>query len=260
MVESWQLKIRRAQHHLEDITTRLTAVVKPGRRPFRVESDHRADGLWHYSLHVDANADEMLPVVIGDYLFNLRSALDHIAVASGNDESQFPIFTFDIRKEPAEGRETQRVKRARAKWNYWTAGMKPDVLTTVEFVQPYNAPERGYHPDDEILALLQSFQNADKHRELNIVVAGVENGIAQFPGSPPHDFRTHAATAGIPEGMMPDGAVFLTHPNEVDVQFIGEAVIALTRGPELGHRRIPQFLDDMMLEVVAMIGAIEPAM
>jgi hypothetical protein len=96
-------------------------------------------------------------LLVGDYLFNLRSALDHLAwqlVLANNAQpgqgTEFPIF-----KDPAAYKK--RVARK-------TAGMQPLVVAVIESLQPYQPWESGAF--DHPLWRLHNLCNIDKHRTL----------------------------------------------------------------------------------------------
>jgi hypothetical protein len=75
---SWWRKLARAEYHFQELT-RLV-------RRYEDEHHYRAvlvDGLpeRRFVLEITEQPDADIAVVLGDCLFNIRSALDHIAVA-----------------------------------------------------------------------------------------------------------------------------------------------------------------------------------
>jgi hypothetical protein len=115
----------------------------------------------------------MWSVIVGDYVHNLRSALDHLAwqlvlVSGGtpNARTAFPIFT----SEPSNG-------RARTAWDAMTAGMHDAIIETLREVQPYARADRA---SEHGLAILAALSNADKHR---LPVARFSAIAAHDPGS-----------------------------------------------------------------------------
>ncbi len=106
-------------------------------------------------------------VTIGEILFNLRSALDHVAYALAVEHSgphldpelartsEFPIFT-----DPDEfGRQRERK----------IGGIAPDKQTLIERLQPYSGRDRANATTDidevpEWLQLLHELNRVEKHR------------------------------------------------------------------------------------------------
>lgn len=261
MTESWRLKLQRAQQHLENISGRLAAIApEPRERTFRVESERRQDAQWYFSVHLDIGFDAMLPVVIGEFLFNVRSSLDHIACATAHPRSQFPIFTPNIWDEEAQGEHRRRLKDMRRKFDTWTNGMNADVLAIVKKVQPCSSVDPALPPENTALSVLNTYQNADKHRELNVLVGGAGRGVSRIEGHEPFDLAAAGAAKLGGTSLLPDGATFLRLNENVPVEFVGRVEMGLRCGDEPLLRPLPDTLDDIYLEALAIIGAIELVM
>lgn len=128
------------------------------------------------------------PAIWGDILFNLRSALDHLAYLlvptdHRDDRTEFPIFW-------EEGGPKGFTKRARRKM----PGVDPAVWRQVEEVQPYKRGEKNHR---DPLWLIHELNRIDKHRELVIALAGVDWGrwgpppgvpIPELSILPSHDY------------------------------------------------------------------------
>jgi hypothetical protein len=79
---SWHLKVERADQHIEEVKAAMAAYA--GRRPFRavrVRQPKAQRHIWLYRLEMTEEPDPMIPVIIGECIYDLRSALDHLAVA-----------------------------------------------------------------------------------------------------------------------------------------------------------------------------------
>jgi len=111
---------------------------------------------------------EHWPLLAGEAIQNLRSALDHLvyAASGGEERTQFPIF--DEASEFA-ARSPSMLK-----------GVPNATKDVIEGAQPYRlAPQ---DPSAESLALLRRLSNADKHRVLATVTTAVHGeavGIAE---------------------------------------------------------------------------------
>ena len=172
---SWRLKIRRAVDHFNE----LQKIVEQ----YQARNRYRAVGVappqdeptrWRFVLEITEPPDPQIAVVLGDCLFNIRSALDHIAVAcaprSRSRDAGFPIV-----KDPGNEKQVE-------KYESQTRGMAPEVVAAIEFEQPYNMtkrdPRAGPESVDALFAL-SALQNADKHRSLIVLVPGLSHPTAR---------------------------------------------------------------------------------
>jgi hypothetical protein len=109
--------------------------------------------------------------LIGECLFNFRSALDHLAydlavAHSGSplptkveERSEFPIFW---KRAPTKAELDSRI-----------GAIHPDARRLIETMQPYGRTDRA------ALKYLDSLHNFDKHRTLHVVV-GASTALAHF--------------------------------------------------------------------------------
>jgi hypothetical protein len=133
------------------------------------------------------------PLLAGDAIQNLRSALDHVvyaAASGGNERTQFPIFT-----------DPNRYKEQNPNW---LKGVPDSVKTTIENAQPY----RRYPTNPAVSGLeqLRDLSNRDKHRTLTTVASAVQHegvGVSESvnitwekpaTGSPLGSGKTHVST------------------------------------------------------------------
>lgn len=257
------MKLKRAQHHLRDINAHVRALVGPNQQSgrVRVERTKNKRTPFVYYLDLDIPEDEMLPVLIGDYLFNLRSALDHIAVANvpsrRKSKASFPIFTADVwAPVPPKCMNAEEVARKQQEWTSKITGMKPKVLAVIKSAQPYVlAAQVRDDVENNALALLSAFENADKHRELVIVAHGLAH---PFKGT--IDGRVETFPGVAVNQMLRNGAILHRSNREVDVQITGSVKIAMARSPQGVHRELPGSLYQILLEVSAVIQMIESVM
>jgi hypothetical protein len=75
-----------------------------------------------------------MAIVLGDLLFNVRSALDHLAVACAPQarkrQAGFPLY------------ENQPRSDEQRKFESMTRGMAPQAVSVIEYKQPYNVHNR----------------------------------------------------------------------------------------------------------------------
>ena len=149
-------KVRRAGKHLRELDAEVERFVKDHPYRFVPEPDEKT-GLWVVRIYADA-VDEQPPlrlgVIVGDIAHDLRSALDHVVCElallnnSTCEETQFPLcfspkaFGFEEKKR--------------------LAGLLPRHRAMIRRLQPYHRRQGG-----ELLAVLRSLSNADKHRVVN---------------------------------------------------------------------------------------------
>jgi hypothetical protein len=176
---SWTLKLARAEKHLNDFNAAVNQYIAANSYSVRkeVEGHGKRQRVVH-RLHIEQPPTEMmLPLMLGDFLFNVRSALDHVVVASvrprkHRKHAAFPIMVEDIFERDARGHYLQRHTDARRAWNTMTQGLSDEARTIVQNAQPFNVTEPdplGLGAKNQIFAILGILQNADKHRELVVV-------------------------------------------------------------------------------------------
>jgi hypothetical protein len=215
---SVRAKIDRAKHHLRDIDATLTILLGTETNT-RVQLVHKFDRERKQlivNLAKCAPTDPALPLMIGDCVHNLRSALDHLvyrlalenrASPSAASKTFFPIYlkktTFDKRVEKL---------------------VKPFIDSTafaeIEKCQPYSAYDVPEEADIWILSQLDIF---DKHRLL--VVAGQKFAPVAFTVSAPNGEHVHEIIPNPEWKPMKDGAEIIRFdlsqmpnpPNEMNV-------------------------------------------
>lgn len=169
-----RVKIARAHEHLEELKRRLRdwQVSKP--YPIVVEIDPQTeDQCW--KVGGEPVAPGPLPA-IGDALYNLRSALDHLAWqlvlrAGGTptNRTEFPIFNA-----PDSWKRDSPRKMA---------GMNEAMQQKIQGLQPCFS---NHIYRSEALWALQQHGNTDKHRTLLVVPVSTENMLWQPGGNPTH--------------------------------------------------------------------------
>ena len=164
---SWRLKIARAEHHFEDLRGAVERYRQGHHYRAVCPNPPRQPTHWRFVLEITKPPDPQIAIVLGDVLFNIRSALDHVAVAlapkNRKGDAGFPILDVpnDASSEPFER---------------MTRGMPPAAVAIIDAEQPYNLTNRApkARPDSiDALYTLSALQNADKHRSLAVIVPGI---------------------------------------------------------------------------------------
>ena len=174
-------KLERARSHLDEIDRIVTSRSDVG--GYQTRPVFSPDGRT-CSYYVDdvEPIDAAFPLVIGDCLFNLRAALDHLvyqlhvrtargAITGGAArDAMFPILD-----KPPRGAvplaSVDSVKR-----------LSKRHRAVIERLQPYRSDRDGYVSTRIFLRLLHDLNRFDKHRQLNVVaVAGWANAVSPYP-------------------------------------------------------------------------------
>jgi hypothetical protein len=180
-----RLKLGRAQKHLEEIEELLAGFdqIRPHAVAHSVEGKPKKHfyRLWLADQPNLIAPDPQLAIVMGDFLNNVRSALDYmmIAIAPRSRRKKllyFPIFSEDFREECAtSGPKLERLRDARTHWDSWTKGIDPLAKAYLLDIQPFSHPpdaSSGLTIDDNVFLMLVRLNNADKHRELVSFASG----------------------------------------------------------------------------------------
>lgn len=176
-----QIKLQRAYDHLIDLEKRVAHFVY--HRRYEILSELNADST-ELSARINflqKPAVEAWGGIVGDFVHNLRSALEHVAwqVVDANGgavgrDVKFPIYQRE--SDYVAWRTADPKRRKRDPF----AGVDPRAIDAVEAEQPY-AREDG-DPADHPLSLLNAMWNRDKHQILTPVVLN-------FPA--PYEFFVH---------------------------------------------------------------------
>lgn len=181
-VRSWHLKLDRAEQHLHDLEREVTHYINghfyraKGSPPSK-----RNPNRWRFHLEITREPDPMTAVLLGDFLFNVKSALDHLAVALTPRQHQssagFPIEDKPIFVRDASRRYIVRDKGKRKAFRSRIKYMPPNARAVIEELQPYNF--RGGPGRLDSLFALNALQNADKHRRLTILGTGLTRTLTK---------------------------------------------------------------------------------
>lgn len=156
-------KVERAEAHLASLYPLINAFLSADResKPYRLVPEIHAESsrcLWRFRVVEKPPLD--WSTIVGDYLHNLRSALDHLVWvlvrANGcvpTRSNCFPLFDVEPPRKRGNGE--------RGRWNRQVAGLHPAVVNFIEDCQPYKAPDG---PKAHVLGALRTLSNEDKHR------------------------------------------------------------------------------------------------
>ena len=256
-------KLSRARCHLDEIRELLSPYT--GVKPYELRCTQDAvTREWVYTARAPDLSEGLLPVltgswlpvIVGDFLFNVRSGLDHLAVSHAPNSRKrsafFPIVSEDIESSQPSGAQME----ARRYFDSATQGMDPAVVDAIREVQPYRAvppyqalPDPRYGVQDHGLALLSSFQNADKHRELTVVAQGLRPRILRF--ELPDGIQTYQDADPLPDDrLLRDGTVVERLSVKAEMTLEGEIEVVIARDPVDGPVRALETFASSLLEFV----------
>ena len=181
MHDSWWLKVKRAQKHMVDINRE--ALRYASRHPYEFTRVRLPDSQRdvNYRMQIVEQPDPMIAVMLGDFIHNLRCALDYIIVASvprrRQKSASFPILFEDIFATDGDGNFVVNDTERRENIETTIKGLHPKARALVIGLQPYH---RGPDTYRNILGIISRLENADKHRQLITVGGGVQNLIGTF--------------------------------------------------------------------------------
>lgn len=240
-VKGWELKVHRAQDHLQWISTELEWFRQGD--PYDVVSEFDAETAENRVIisHVTAVPLEW-STVIGDCIQNLRSALDHtiwFLSKRPTRKTEFPLFD-----DPDKFKRDSRKK---------IGSISPDAQTIVQGLQPYHRRDANpAHPVEflEGLWLLHEFSNIDKHRTVHLT-ASVLAGSTLRIKTEWIDFADQ-----IPPGPLEPGTVIANIPSDSLLNLDLEVDVGLHFGVGVAFKEGPGAGRDVLATLTTMAGAV----
>lgn len=199
-----RLKLHRAQEHLEVLHSGVQAFLWRDAYGARVELDAQTNELVVITIVREQPPPTWGPL-FGDLIHNLRSTLDHLAIAlvlankpTANTRSNaFPIFDKDPSRPKAS-------KRDKATWTRMVKNMSTEQVAAIRAVQPFNTPiSEGL---TNTLIVVSTLSNTDKHRGL-IPIGGIVGGQIELLPRKLNGWQLDTNIADTPAREIEDGAV-----------------------------------------------------
>jgi hypothetical protein len=170
-------KWRRAERQLESLDTEIEQVY-PAHKVWPVHAEADGAGL-EYRFYLGELPSVEPEFVVGEILFDLRSALDHLA--------------YQLHDRHFRGRVPERVERTSQFPIYDTPDGWTQALWRIEnlserdhvalhHLQPYETRDGKWHWHRWALSRLNAWHNWDKHRKLHLITASKEAAIITKPG------------------------------------------------------------------------------
>lgn len=272
--DSWWLKLGRAQKHVVDIKKEARRYAR--KHPYRFDDLHQPKGNFkiRHAVFITEQPSDDLALMFGDFVHNLRSALDHVIVASvpkkdRSNSTQFPFASTDPWAKRPDGDFVVQEPEARENFDRALRGIDDRARTIVIRNQPYR------HRKPKIpwlLGLISSYDNADKHRELIVTGGGVWRvqadiyiaGIYQTTVRQIMDRREYAKESTVVGISLPAAYSNPLAPRVSEMQVKHRAVAKILvqvrddgSGKPLSFPLYP-FLRDSVLETSRILKLLEP--
>jgi hypothetical protein len=266
VTHSWRSKVERAEHHLRDFEGRIGPVKDKRAYPVseRLETEDQ-ERIYVFRIDIPEPDDPLLPIIAGDLMFNLRSALDHLATAMVPEaqrtrKTAFPIFRDDIDQlDPLTNKHLH--SEARVRWEAITKGFPEGAMPIVKQVQPYRHLREGRNPEYAAMALLGAFQNADKHSRLAFVLHGLKEPIIWFNVGPTRRKVRARLPRLDPDRMLGPGAVVARDPeplpSHMEMEAEGTLDITIGDGESGAYYSTPDIFESMMTDVRGLLDGLE---
>jgi hypothetical protein len=195
-IEAILLKTERADKHIADLESVISAFLKAG--PYTDDVEDCGGGRHVYRARVSAQPSPRWGLILGDAVHNLRSSLDHLAIAlvkaSGVvDPANEIAFPFTEKAEDFEDKLKRRV-----------AGASQAAKDKIRMIKPYPG-------GNDTLWGLHSLDIVDKHQLL--IPVGSAARIERVTSLAVGDFRPEFLTPPKPGWVYPivDGTVLCEH-------------------------------------------------
>ena len=165
-LDSVKLKLVRAQEHLAAVLEVLGGA-SYGKCEIIPEENPDAN-LGVLRVRLPKVPDTLSPL-IGDFLFNVRSALDHVVwqLVLANGGTPTKATCFPISSDPGAFAKHSKTR---------LAGVSPKASALIETLQPY-------HGGNEPLGILARLHNVDKHQTFNLITAVASDTLIDWTGA-----------------------------------------------------------------------------
>lgn len=203
-LQSAQAKIIRAMNQRLSVADLLAEYAE--RKPYRIIET--GDG--KKTLELTEPPPIEISVIAGEVIYQLSSALDHVFFAlvrqsypGGNvpddvrTACQFPLCS----KPPGDPLKKPPIPRTSFKH---MGGIPDEAFRIIEVLQPYNKQHHGH----DLLKMLNTFSNIDKHRHLNTTVRWIDRR---------HTIIGNNLTSTVVMPMLEDGAELYEPTHFLDV-------------------------------------------
>jgi hypothetical protein len=246
------LKLNRAEDHLHELNQAVARFVKSNFYDVARDFDRQGRLIARVSRADDPPAD--LSILIGECIYNWRSALDQVAyqlalVNLGGplpqdiaESSAFPIFNNGPAYRRKRSKGPLKGQPAPTSGLYKIRGCSRGARAAIQRLQPYH---RRKNPDLKALWVLEQLSNIDKHRLLHLTGASLAASRYDLEATGPftlHKIETFprpmeagAMLARFTATASPETHMHVKHHMLIDVAFDKRSPVKLVRGKSVVH-------------------------
>ncbi|MDQ3756434.1 MAG: hypothetical protein M3394_01100 [Actinomycetota bacterium] len=194
-----------------------------------------------------------LGVILGDYIHNLRSALDHLVwqlvLVEDNTPgkwTEFPLFS----SEP-NFRSKVEAPRRRGKESP-LLGVGDRAFAIIKSCQPYHPPPEPGAVN--ILSVLHKFSNIDKHQLVHVGLVRFTDGAPKFTIKGIDTLRIGLTSGPLENGAEWGRVIVCPSDDDTDMEVSGSLPVDLRFGEQALPRRRLQTLNNAVVTVVDKLG------
>lgn len=254
-------KLSRAGQHLHN----LEALVKQHRSTTAIELHRgivRRRMVWELSIEKAPPVE--LALVLGEFLYNVRSTLDYLAVAllpaKHKRDAYYPILAERIWEIPAAPDEPKHFQDMRRRWALIERNVDPAAVDIIKAYHPPSGRPSKRKPMHD-LTVLNGMSNRDRHQSLNLVAYGLDAATSRFvvrhkdgstevltPDRPPAPYRN----------AHPAGSRLELPPGTEPIDVSGQIVVLVQVDREWSNVEVPGDIRRMWETVCGLVGKLEP--
>jgi hypothetical protein len=180
-----RIKLRRAYLHIQDLKKTLDPIMETANRPGNIIAEQGEDPSKPiYRVQRVPAIDPLCSAMVGDALFNMRSAFDHLAwqlvLLDGGTPCEYTKFPIYDSRTNQKGNPRNVTIQPQIQ--------SPEILAALDSVQPYQQVK----PQEDNLWGVNHLNNVDKHRLLLTMVTALNPGEIWWglpPGVPSPEVR-----------------------------------------------------------------------
>ena len=236
-----KLKVRRAEYHISDLRTRIDTFL--ARDPYRIElAENPETGKPAWFVRITEDLSDDIPLVVGDAVHNLRSALDLLAcdlvrLIPGKSDKGVAFPFANSEKKLKDEIKSRNIRRA-----------GPDVVDRIERLKPYKG-------GCDALWAIHDLDITDKHKLIlpTVFLGGIPNVATTFASGTTITFQD-CFICPVYDGLkinflapFPDSNVGTKLPARFDVAF-GEVEIFQSKAVVPTLRRLATLVHSIIAE------------
>ncbi|MGD0054636.1 MAG: hypothetical protein ABSC34_04265 [Acidimicrobiales bacterium] len=240
LIPSYLLKMERAEKHLKDLKIAIAEYASS--HPYTVTVGREGKRQVH-RLHFTSQLDRRVSLIAADFVYNIRSGLDHLAAELNppryRTKTMFPILWEGVWEPEVPGENEQRT-RDRAKWLTTTRHMNPEAVAILKTLQPHVFEDLNL--DIFFLDAFNRLSNKDRHSHLPLIVSGLRNAFVTCT-------QADGSTGRLVDdrnGVVKDNASIPVPKGAVNVKIKGTPAVIIRIAEPKGFVEIPSFFEERL--------------